>query len=169
MSATAIVSVEDYLRRTEKPTCEYVDGVLHPKPMPTSLHAFAQAMLIVLLRPQGVQALPEVTVRLNATNYLVPDVIATPTLQRPYPTEPVLLCIEILSPEDRVGAMLAKCEQYHAWGVPFCWVIDPEKQTAWQYPAGTEPERVERGGTLTAGNLAVSLQELFSALPRQSA
>ena len=38
MSATAIVSVEDYLRRTEKPLCEYLDGVLYPKPMPTTLH-----------------------------------------------------------------------------------------------------------------------------------
>jgi hypothetical protein len=39
MSATAIVSVESYLRRTEKPYCEYVDGVLYPKAMPTKLHA----------------------------------------------------------------------------------------------------------------------------------
>ena len=48
----------------------------------------------------------------------------------PYPTEPVLLCCEILSPEDRLGAMLAKSEEYHTWGVPFCWVIDPAKLTA---------------------------------------
>ena len=93
--------------------------------------------------------------------YLIPDVIASPEIQSPYPTEPVLLCVEILSPEDRVGAMLAKCEQYHAWGVPFCWVIDPEKQTAWQYHSGGEPEHVERNGALTAGELIVSLDELF--------
>jgi Uma2 family endonuclease len=166
MSAAAIVSVEDYLHRTEKPYCEYVDGVLHPKPMPTKLHALAQYMLLVLLRRQGVEALSEVTVRLSATKYLIPDVVAAPTLQSPYPTEPVLLCVEILSPEDRVGAMLAKCEAYHAWGVPFCWIVDPEKQTAWQYHSGGEPERVERGGTLTAGELSVHLDELFSEQPR---
>jgi Uma2 family endonuclease len=140
MSAAAIVSVEDYLHRTEKPYCEYVDGVLYPKPMPTTLHALAQSMLIVLLRRQGVQALTEVTVRLTATKYLIPDVVAARSLQTPYPTDPVLLCVEILSPEDRAGAhsagrarptqttiaarcvvrdvaeraMLAKCEQYHA-------------------------------------------------------
>jgi Uma2 family endonuclease len=118
-----------------------------------------------LLDKQGVEALAEIHVRLSPTKYLIPGVIAAPEIQSPYPTEPVLLCVEILSPEDHVGAMLAKCEQYHAWGVPFCWVIDPEKQTAWQYPAGSEPERVERGGTLTAGNLTVSLQALFSELP----
>ena len=154
--------MEDYLRRTEKPYCEYVDGVLHPKPMPTKLHALAQCMLIVLLRRQGVEALAEVTVRLTATEYLIPDVIAAPTIQSPYPTEPVLLCVEILSPEDRVGAMLAKCEQYHAWRVPFCWIVDTEKQTAWQYHSASEPERVESGSTLTAGQLAVRLEEVFS-------
>jgi Uma2 family endonuclease len=167
MSAATTVSVGDYLHRTEKPYCEYVDGVLHPKAMPTKLHALAQYMLLVLLRRQGVEALSEVTVRLTATKYLIPDVVAAPTLQSPYPTEPVLLCVEILCPEDRVGAMLAKCEQYHSWGVPFCWVIDPEKQTGWQYHAGSEPERVDRGGTLTAGDLTITLEELFSEQPRQ--
>jgi Uma2 family endonuclease len=162
MSATATVSVEDYLRRTEKPYCEYVDGVLHPKSLATTKHARVQAMLQVLLDKQGVEALGEVHVRLSPTQYLIPDVIAAPTIQGPYPTEPVLLCVEILSPEDRVGAMLAKCEQYHAWGVPYCWVIDPEKQTAWQYHSGSDPEKVDRAGTLKAGELSVSMNELFS-------
>jgi Uma2 family endonuclease len=161
MSATAIVSVEDYLRRTEKPYSEYVDGVLSPKPMPTKLHAMVQSLLIVLLRQQGAQAFTELTLRLSATKYLIPDVSVAPDFEGPYPTEPVLLCVEILSPEDRVGAMLAKCEEYHAWGVPFCWVIDPEKQTGWQYHAGSDPEHIARGGTLDAGDLSVPLAQLF--------
>ena len=129
MSATALVSVEDYLRRTEKPYCEYVEGVLHPKPMPTKLHALIQSLLIVLLRQQGANALTELTVRLSPTKYFIPDVAIAPDFDGPYPTEPVLLCVEILSPEDHIGATLAKCEQYHDWGVPFCWIIDPDEQT----------------------------------------
>jgi Uma2 family endonuclease len=166
VSATAIVSVEDYLRRTEKPYCEYVDGVLYPKSMPTILHALIEKILMRLLDQQGVEALAEVHVRLSPAKWLIPDVIAAPKIQGPYPTEPVLLCVEILSPEDRVGGMLAKCEQYHAWGVPFCWIIDPEKQIGWQYHAGADPERVDRGGTLIAGQLSVPLEELFSEQPR---
>jgi Uma2 family endonuclease len=164
MSTAALVSVEDYFRHTEKPYCEYIDGVLHPKSMPTTSHALIQYMLLVLLRRQGVEALPELTVRLSATKYLIPDVVAAQSIQSPYPTDPVLLCAEILSPEDRLGATLAKCEHYHAWGVPFCWVIDPEKRTAWQYHAGGEPQRLERDGVLKAGELSISLEELFSEL-----
>jgi Uma2 family endonuclease len=174
MSAATTVSVEDYLHRTEKPYCEYSDGVLHPKSLATTLHARVKFWLQVLLDRQGVEALSEVHVRLSPTKYLIPDVIAAPEIQSPYPTDPVLLCIEILSPEDRVGATLAKCEDYHAWGVPFCWVIDPEKQTGWQYHAGSEPERIDHGGTLTAGTLSVRYVDLRSSAficvhPRSSA
>ena len=162
MSATTLIPVDEYLLNSEKPSCEYRDGVLYPKPMATTFHGLIASMLLFMLRKLGLQSAPEVTVRLSPTKFLVPDVIAAPVLQRPYPTEPVLLCCEILSPEDRLGAMFSKCEEYHAWGVPFCWVIDPIKRTAWEYHAGTEPVRVT--GTLFAGEYSIGLEELFSDL-----
>jgi len=162
MSTTALLPVEEYLRLTEKPLSEYRNGVLYPKPMPTTFHGLIEFMLVAMLRKLGFQAVAEVTVKLSPTKYLVPNVIAAPVLQSPYPTEAVLLCCEILSPEDRLGTMLAKCEEYHAWGVPFCWVIDPVKRSAWEYHAAGEPMRAT--GALRAGELSVSLEELFSAL-----
>lgn len=154
--------VEEYLRLTEKPYREYRDGEVSAKAMPTKLHAIIQYALLTLLRAQGVQALPELTVRISPTKYLVPDVSVGGDFPGPYPTEPVLLCCEILSPEDRLGAMFSKCEEYHAWGVPFCWVVDPVKHTAWEYHSDGEPVRVTEA--LRAGELSVSSEELFSAL-----
>ena len=162
MNSTTLVPVEEYLRMTEKPYCEYRDGVLYPKPMPTTFQGNLEPVLWNALRNLGLQAGIEVTVRLLPTRYLVPDVVAARVLRKPYPTEPVLLCCEILSPEDSLGATLAKCEEYHAWGVPFCWVIDPVKQTAWEYHAAAEPVRVNE--TLRAVEYSVDLAELFSAL-----
>jgi Uma2 family endonuclease len=162
MSSPTLVSLEEYLTRSEKPTCEYIDGVLRPKPLPTKLHGLIEFLLVAILRSQGVEAVAEVTVRLSKTRFLVPDVIAAPRIQDPYPTEPVMLCVEILSPEDRLGATLAKCEQYHSWGVPYCWVIDPVKQTAWEYHSGSDPARIEREGTVRANALVVKLSELFA-------
>ena len=103
MSTTALISVEEYLRRTEKPNCEYIDGVLHFKAMPTKFHGLLEFFLVELLRQAGLESAPEVTVRLSPTKFLVPDVIAAKHIQSPYPTEPVLLCVEILLPEDRLG------------------------------------------------------------------
>ena len=162
MSTTALMPVDEYLRLTEKPYREYRDGVVRAKPMPTKFHSALEFMLVLMLRKLGLDALHEVTVRLSPTKYLVPDVIAAPVIQSPYPTEPVLLCCEILSPEDRLGAMLGKCEEYHAWGVPFCWVIDPVKRSAWEYHSAGEPVRVTT--LLRAADLSISLEELFSAL-----
>ncbi|MFN0101940.1 MAG: Uma2 family endonuclease [Bryobacteraceae bacterium] len=162
MRTTALMPVEEYLRLTHKPTCEYREGLLYPKPMPTKFHGVLEFMLVAMLRKLGLDAVAEVTVRLSDTKYLVPDVIAATVIHNPYPTEPVLLCCEILSPEDRIGAMLGKCEEYHAWGVPFCWVIDPVKRTAWEYHAAAEPVRVT--ATLRAGEFPVNLDELFAAL-----
>ncbi|MEO8098853.1 MAG: Uma2 family endonuclease [Acidobacteriota bacterium] len=162
MSSTTLVPVEEYLRFADKPNCEYREGVLYPKPMPTTFHGMLEFMLVAMLRKLGLAAAPEVTVRLSPTKFLIPDVIAAPVLANPYPTEPVLLCCEILSPEDRLGAMLAKCEEYHAWGVPFCWVIDPVKRAAWEYHSGGEPVRVAE--TLRAGEIEINVDEMFSAL-----
>jgi Uma2 family endonuclease len=162
MSTTALLSVEEYLRLTEKPYCEYRDGAVSRKAMPTKFHSIIQRALLMLLQSQGAQAFPELTLRISPTKYLVPDVAVAGDFQGPYPTEPVLLCCEVLSAEDRLGAMLSKCEEYHAWGVPFCWVIDPVKRTAWEYHSGAEPMRVS--AELRAGELSVNLEELFSAL-----
>jgi len=162
MSATALVPVEEYLLQTSKPYCEYREGVLYPKAMPTWFHGVIQFTLAAMLQKLGLQASVEVRLCVAPGVFLIPDVVAARHIQDPYPIEPVLLCCEILSPEDRLGAMLGKCEEYHAWGVPFCWVIDPAKRVAWEYHAGAEPVRVT--STLRAAEFAVSLEELFAAL-----
>ena len=161
-SITSTMSVEEYLAASFKPPCEYIDGVLRQKSTPTKLHALVQFLLVTLVRKQGWEALAEVTVRLSASKFLVPDVIVDEQIEDPYPTRPVTLCVEILSPEDRLSAAFAKCEEYHAWGVPYCWVIDPLKQTAWEYHAQFDTIKVGSNGTLYAGKLTISLQELVS-------
>jgi Uma2 family endonuclease len=162
MSTATLVPVDAYLRLTEKPYREYRDGVLYSKAMPTKLHSIIQWVLVTTLRNQGVLAFSELTVRISATKYLIPDVAMADDFPGPYPTEAVRLCCEILSPEDRLGAMLARCEEYHAWGVPYCWVVDPVKRAAWEYHSGGEPIRATEA--LRAGDLAVSIDELFAGL-----
>ncbi|MEO8026208.1 MAG: Uma2 family endonuclease [Bryobacteraceae bacterium] len=164
MSTFAPIAVGEYLRSTEKPNREYRDGMLYPKPMPTKLHALIQRALMMLLQKQGAPSFPELTLCVSPTKYLIPDIVVADDFPGPYPTEPVRLCCEILSPEDRLGTMLAKCEEYHAWGVPFCWVIDPVKRAAWEYHASGEPVHVSE--TLRAGGIAVNVAELFSALDK---
>jgi Uma2 family endonuclease len=165
-TSPSLVSVEDYLRSSYKPACEYIDGVLWQKPMPTYKHGKMEYRVSMLINTAGIgfEAIPEQTVQLRSTKFLVPDVAVqrTADLQQPYPSEPIHLCVEILSPEDRLTDTVAKCQAYHAWGVKDCWIIDPDGQRCWQYSAGQEPLEIFENGQLTAGEIIIPRADLFA-------
>lgn len=166
--ATTLVSVEEYLRTQYKPGCEYLDGVLRQKPMPTRKHGRIQSRLSFLIERSFNQfeADPETTVRITPTRYLVPDfeIQRADRIQDPYPTEPVHVCVEILSPEDRTSEVFAKCEEYHAWGVETTWILDPDSKRAWIYSRGERPVEVATDGALTAEGLSIPIADVFAVL-----
>jgi Uma2 family endonuclease len=172
IASTPLVSVEEYIARFvdggEKPTCEYVDGELIAKSMGTKKHSQVQGNITRLIGNRyhdTLNPLPELTTRLREARFYVPDLViedlAKPIQGRyPGPNDTVLLCVEIVSPPDRVGKLFGKCEEYHKWGVPYCWVVDPERKIAWEYfPADLEPRKVE--DTLTAGPIRLGLEDVF--------
>jgi Uma2 family endonuclease len=95
----------------------------------------------------GYEAFPELTVRIGRSRFLVSDIAVqrTDEVQEPYPTDPIYLCIEILSPEDRLADVVVKCGDYHRWGTPYCWIVDPEERTCWEDHSGGRPHPVSEG------------------------
>ena len=167
-AGSTLVSVEEYLATSYKPACEYLDGVLRQKSLPTRKHGLLQRWLGQLIAERSPQFEPasEITVRVRAGKFLVPDVIAQRIdhIQDPYPAEPVHLCIEILSPDDRVSEAFAKCEDYLAWGVHMTWIVDPESERAWEYGKGDRPQQIQPDGRLTADGISIPLTDIFSVL-----
>jgi Uma2 family endonuclease len=167
VASTVWVPVEEYLRDIDNTHCEYVDGVLVDKPVPTWMHGVLQAWIAVLIMRRFPQyfAAAEVHSRLRDTEFRLPDIavqLRDVVQKESYAKQPPLLCIEILSPEDRLGATFAKCERYHDWGVPVCWVIDPEKRRAWSYERSGEP--VQASTDLKAADIHLTFADLFSVL-----
>jgi Uma2 family endonuclease len=132
------------------------------------IHRRAQANITKLIGnryDETLNPLPELTAQLRETQFYVPDLaiedLAKPIQGRyPGPNDPVLLCVEIVSPPDHVGKLFGKCEEYHKWGVPYCWVIDPERKIAWEYFQGdVEPRKVTEA--LNAGVVRLVLEDVF--------
>ena len=165
MATGALVSEQEYLSTTYKPSCDFIDGVLRQKPMPTWKHSLVQGHLTALINRFGeFLAGSEFTVKIRTGEYLVPDVAVQRRdyIQDPYAIDPIHLCAEILSSQDRFSVAIAKCEEYHAWGVGITWIIDPESRRAWEFCKGDLPTEVMSSGSLTAGVICVSLADLFS-------
>lgn len=168
MAANAtMVSVEAYLRMNDKPAFEYRDGELTRKHLPTSKHWLLQGRIVQIILNQGrCLAGPELHVRIRDGRFLVPDVAVQlrGQTQHPYPTEPIPLCVEILSPDDRFGEVVTKCEEYHAWGVPMTWIVDPETRVAWEYAKGGRVHEIPAGGSITADDIVIPVASIFEVL-----
>jgi Uma2 family endonuclease len=92
-----------------------------------------QALLAELFREAGYKAGPEVGLRLDREFAPCPDVMAgRQSIETRYPTQPreVEMVVEILSPDDTMVRVLAKCEEYVRIGVAQVYVADPESETA---------------------------------------
>src|SRR5882724_8743863 len=99
MPSVTAVSVNEYLGTEYDPNCEYIDGVLVPKPMPTSRHSRIQGKLFSLIdsRFPDFWVGTELTVQIREKKYLVPDLAVQDAsrLQEPYPIAPIILCVEV--------------------------------------------------------------------------
>lgn len=136
--STLTHAIDYYLRETWAPDCEYVDGEIQERNMGEKDHAAWQIALCRFLsgyrQSASIRVFSELRVQTTATTYRVPDVLA---IDRSAPDEqiihhPPLLCVEILSPEDRFGRMEDKIGEYLRMGVRAVWVIDPRTQTGYQ-------------------------------------
>ena len=132
MSVGALIPVEEYLRTSYKPDCEFKDGVLVEKAMPKKSHARLQLKLGqyfgVHEKQWGICAYTELRIRLREGQCDVPDVCVyeLPEPEGKVPQTPPLLWIEILSETDSMKDVWEKAKEVIAFGTRYFWVIDPD-------------------------------------------
>jgi Uma2 family endonuclease len=143
MGAKAEVPVVEYLH-TSYPGLdrEYRDGELVERSLPDYLHSRTQILLGVffeaLRKRLSVYACSELRVKLREGLFLIPDVAVfwpSPPASA-VPEAPPLIVIEILSPDDRMTAVLDKLREFEAWGVRHVWLADPHSRRLYAYEAG---------------------------------
>ena len=165
MALATRLSFIEYSQRQFEPECELIDGELIPKPMGTLEHMQMEKRLARLLdhfEQQGLgQVVWELSIR-RENDVRIPDLVFVAPEARfegGLLIDPPLLCVEVLSPSQRPTELFAKCESYHAWGVPNCWIVDPIRKAAWEYHANSQP--VKTDSELTAGPVRIAVRDLF--------
>jgi Uma2 family endonuclease len=165
MADGALMSIEEYLQTSFRPDCDYVDGEVQERLWGEFSHSrmIAEILFYLVSRYPGLgkRVLPSLRVRVNATRVRVPDicVLAEGAPEEQVVTFPPILCIEIVSPEDRMTRFMAKLDDYAEMGVPVCWIIDPGARRAWNATPGLLAEAND--GVLRAGDLEMPLAEVL--------
>jgi Uma2 family endonuclease len=162
MAATA-VPLQEYLSEVYEPDCDYVDGELQERNGGTFDHSRLQAALILYFgarKEWGICVVPEQRVQISPTRFRIPDVCVV--LGRPTGqifSAPPFICIEVLSPEDRIARVNERVDDYLKFGVPYVFILDPATRKAWRCTPGVTAEVPE----LRTENpsMVVPLDDLF--------
>lgn len=166
MSTVVAVSLRQYLETSYRPDCEYLDGELLERNVGEWDHSRLQTLLSRFLlnreKQWGILVVVEQRVQVKATRFRVPDiaVLTGPPPAGPIIQQPPFLCIEILSPSDRIGEMQDRIDDYLSFGVHYVWLIHPRTRRAFAYT--TEGVREIKDGVLctTAPEICVPLANL---------
>jgi Uma2 family endonuclease len=127
--------------------------------MQTRLGAF----LLSHEREWGIRAVVEQRVQVKEHQFRVPDVcviLASAPIESII-THPPLLCVEILSPEDRMSEMLVKVNDYLAFGIRYVWVLDPLTRRAQIYDASGVHDMKDGMLWTSDPEILVPLDQLF--------
>lgn len=169
MGTATLVSVSEYLSTDYSPDCDYVDGEVQERNWGEQDHSRTQALLIgIFLRLEkqlGIRVFPEQRIQVSRSRFRVPDVcvVCGPRPQEQIFTKPPFICIEILSPEDRMVRMEEKIDDYLTFGVPNVWIINPQTRRA--YVSTAEGIQEAKQGILRTTNpeIVVGLADIFGA------
>jgi Uma2 family endonuclease len=170
MKAPVLVPVEEYLRTTYRPDCDYVDGEVLERNVGERDHSELQREFILYLGTRakrwGVHVFPGQRVQVSEQRFRIPDVcvVLGSEPDEQIFRQPPFICIELLSKDDTLRSMQRRIDDYLKFGVPNVWVVDPVDRRAWTYSIGANREVTD--GMLRTGNpsIEVSLTEIFAGL-----
>lgn len=138
-AASALLSIDEYLRTSYSPDVDFVDGQIEERNLGEYEHAKIQTLIAVIFnlheRAWATNTIVEQRLRVSPHRIRICDIAV---LRADAPREsvtqtPPLLCIEVLSPEDRLSRAQKVLADYLAMGVEHLWLIDPLRRVAYTF------------------------------------
>jgi Uma2 family endonuclease len=158
-----LISVEEYLNTSYRPDVEYVDGEIQERNLGEFDHADLQLALGTLLRNRQrdwtIRVVVEVRVQVAPTRFRIPDVcvLAAGLERERIIRHAPLLCLEVLSPRDRLNAMRKRVQDFLDMGVAEVWICKGDLST---------PMTEHQSGTLRLAGTAIEIavEAVFATL-----
>ena len=167
MAAGTQISVEEYVSRTFHPDCDYIDGEVRERNVGEYSHGRLQAQILGWFMAREIKwrpvVVPETRLQISPARFRIPDVMV---LSANAPREeivrtPPVLCIEIMSRDDRMNEILKRADDYFNIGVPVCWIVNSLTREGWVARPG---ELLPVGdGVLRAGEIEMPLADVLEA------
>ncbi|SRR5213082_794229 len=170
MASTTLISVNDYLKTSYRPDCDFVDGRIEERNEGEHDHAALQAALILWFgqhqQEWNIEVLPEQRIQISATRFRIPDIclVSLEHAVEQILTKPPVACIEILSPEDTLRRMQERISDYQQFGVKNIWILDPATQRGYDCRPNGWLDAWEFGVPNTSIRLV--LADIFSRMRR---
>lgn len=165
MATILNISLQEYMATNYRPDREYLDGEVRERNVGKWEHARLQWLLACWFGAHesewGIVGSMEQRLQVSPRKVRIPDVVVLAAGPQPAViTDPPLLIIEILSPEDTYSDTEERVRDYRALEVETIWIIDPKTRTGRMCvgESWSESQRLEVKGT----PLFVDLPSLFS-------
>ncbi len=138
-TAPALMTLEQYLHTSFSPDVDFVSGELKERNVGEKDHARLQSLISAIFVSRedqyGFESCTEQRIQVTDDRVRICDFTL---VGKGAPYEEVLrtapvLCIEIMSPEDRLSRVLNVLQDYRAMGVQDIWLIDPQERLAYTF------------------------------------
>jgi len=152
-----VTTLQEYLNTSYEPDREFVEpGTLVERNLGTPRHGLLQTLIagffLQYRKTHDLAIFTETRLSMQGGHrFRIPDVMV---LHRPYKKGKVIvdvptLVVEIKSPDDTLGEMIAKCIEYERLGVSSILVVDPDRDNlrGWLFVQG-KLQLIE-GGTVS--------------------
>jgi Uma2 family endonuclease len=165
-----LLSIEEYLHTSYSPDVHFVDGEIEERNLGEYEHAKLQALLAAFFTRNedagGVDTVVEQRIRVGSSRVRVCDlaVLRADAPREEVTATPPILCIEILSPDDRLSRAERVLADYFAMGVPNIWLIGAA------YTYGTKGLVVADSANLSVASTPIHLDltEAFAKLDKKA-
>jgi Uma2 family endonuclease len=170
MATAALIPVSEYLQTTYRPDRDYIDGALKERNVGEQPHGNLQIILGTIFRNNrlawGVRPLGDTRLQITPSRYRIPDLMV---LRNTDPKDDIvnfvpLLCVEIMSKDDRLNEIRERVADYAGIGTKDIWVVDPWKRVAYEETSDGLKQPEDGILRVSGTSIEISLADIFAQL-----